>query len=325
MQGVLLSMRVSRTILILSALFALTALFAVSAAVAASGSNKTSMKRGTKYLQTRGITAFTYTGLKADAISAVVAGRRSGARIRESKLDELVESLEKDTAGYAVSAGAIGKLLMASTAAEKRPRCFGATDEKVDLVAALGQYYDDGRYGQTAFDHALAILGLVAAGEHVPSAAISFAKSRRGSHGWNFAMSSGTGDDVESTAMMIQALRAAGVKRSDSHLRKAYRWMTYQRNPQDGYNPETIAGDTNANATALAIEAASTMGKTNAKSKYTLRKQQHKDGYFNLTPTAADDVASESKILATAESVVALSGRHYPVSRRSRADRSCVS
>ncbi|MBI5309590.1 MAG: hypothetical protein HZB14_00975 [Actinobacteria bacterium] len=296
-------------------------------AVAADNANQRATKKGASYLYSRSMSAFSHTGFQADAVSALTAARRSGNVKSKSKANaqiaELTGNLKEEAPNYGNTAGAAGKLLLAAVAAGERPRCFGSAGNQVDLVAMLNQFYSSkGQYGDTAFDHALAILGLKAAHEKVPSKAVKFAKDKRKSRGWNFAMSTTKGDDVESTALMIQALRAAGVKRTDRALTGSFKWMRFQRNVQDGYHPDTAGGDTNSNATALVIQAYDALGKPASKSKLALRKLQAKDGHFKVYATSTG--VDESKVLATSDSVLALADGHYPVVKRKKADNSCV-
>ncbi|MFY9265813.1 MAG: hypothetical protein WAO61_10370 [Solirubrobacterales bacterium] len=311
----------SRQTAVLAALSIAVAMLAAVAAASAA-TNKQTVKKGVKYLDRQRMSAFSYPGFKADAASALRAADKSGVNVKNSVIGEFVESLSSEAASYGVTAGATGKLMLAAVAGGKNPRCFGATaDEKVDLYALQQRYYKPtGQYGDTSFDQALAMLGLSAGGHNVTKQAIKFVKNRRGKHGWSFSMSSGRGDDVESTALLIEALRAAGVKKSDNALRSAYAWMSKQRNIDYGYNPDTAAGETNANTTAYAIRAADALGKSNGKSKRALRRLQMKDGHFRLTP-GADATA---KVLSTSDAILALSGRHYPVSARRKPGASCV-
>ena len=155
------------------------------------------------------------------------------------------------------------------------------------------------------------MLGLVAARETVPKKAISFLWQRRGKHGWGFSLSSGPGDDVESTALIIEALRASGVKKSDKRLKSALRWMSYQVNTQGGMNPGGNNAETQANATAAWIRAKRALGLGSGKAKRALRGLQQKNGSFNST-----SVAPGSAKVATVEAVTALSGKTRPVRKR---------
>lgn len=284
------------------------------AAPAGASTNASAVKRGVAFIARSKLSAFEF-GFKADAISALVAARKSGATVKSSSITRLADALQDDAAGYATSAGAAGKVMLGAVAAGRNPRNFGSDQGgRIDVYAVINLYYSKGRYGSTAYDQAFAMLGLAAGHEPVPKAAISFAKQRRGKHGWGFSLSGGAGDDVQSTALMIQALRAAGVKRSDNALQSAYKWIRFQRNINGGYNQDGNGGETNANATALVIQAADALGKDANDAKRALRALQLKNGAFRLTPTAD----AGSKLLATMDPVLALAGRHYPVVMRSK-------
>jgi hypothetical protein len=178
-----------------------------------------------------------------------------------------------------------------------------------------------GQYGDTAFDQALAMLAVKAAHHKIPKAAVKFVKDHRGSNGWNFAMSTSKGDDVESTGLMIEAMRAAGVSKNDKALKSAFKWMYNQRNINGGFNPITEnTGATQANTTAFAIRAGTVMGKNLKQSKAALRLLQKKQGWFRTDETTDGQYHG----IATSDAVIALSGRHYPVVVRSKPDKSCA-
>lgn len=304
------------------AVFALvTALLTLGAGVAHAASNKSSAKKATSWMAKAKLSQYPSSGFRADAVSAFAAAKRIGANSKSNARNRFIAELEKDAPQYAQSAGATGKLVLAAVASGKNPRCFGETGGKLDLYNKLMTYYSsNGKFGSTAFDQALAVLALKAARQRIPSAAIKHIKDARGRNGWNFAMSSARGDDVESTALVIEALRAAGVKKRDKALTQSYRWMTYQRNTDGGFNPTAAAGVTQANTTAFAIRAADALGKNNKKAKQALRALQMKNGSFRDTPSAA----GKYRGIATSDAVIALSGAHYPVVSRKKAGKSCL-
>ena len=63
----------------------------------------------------------------------------------------------------------------------------------VDYVARIRARYASGRYGATAYDQALSILGLRAAERPVPSAALRATLAGRGAGGWSFDLSQAGG------------------------------------------------------------------------------------------------------------------------------------
>jgi hypothetical protein len=229
--------------------------------------------------------------------------------------------LQENAADYSTSAGATAKLILAAVAAGERPQCFA----EIDLYGRLNAFYYSsgsrkGQFGDSVYDQALALAAIKAAHRKIPKAAISFAKKRRGSNGWNFALTTSKGDDVESTGIMIEGLRAAGVSKNDKALKSAFKWLYNQRNINGGFNPGT-AVVTQANTTAYAIRAGSALGKNLKKSKAALRALQMKQGWFR------DDESANGEFqgIPTSDAVIALSGRKYPVAVRSKADTSCVS
>lgn len=296
---------------------------AIYAGAAHAASNKTTVKKATKWMNKTSLSQFEGTGFRADAVSAFAAAKRIGANYKSSARNRFIDQVEAEAANYSITSGATGKVILAAVAASKNPRCFGKTGEKVDLYNLLMSFYSSsGKFGATAFDQALAMLALKAAKQKIPSAAVKHVKGVRGKNGWNFAMNSARGDDVESTAIIIEALRAAGVKKSDKALKQAYRWMTYQRNSDGGFNPSTpLTGETQANTTAYAIRAADAMGKDLSKAKRALRALQTRSGSFVSSPTVKE---SAGYGIATTDAVIALSGAHFPVVVRKKPGASCL-
>ncbi|MGB0888708.1 MAG: prenyltransferase/squalene oxidase repeat-containing protein [Solirubrobacterales bacterium] len=311
----------SRSTSHIALLVLVASLLVLGVGVAHAASNKSSTKKATSWMSRAKLTQYPGSGFRADAVSAFAAAKRIGANSKSSAKNRFIADLEKEAPQYAQTAGATGKLILAAVAGSKNPRCFGATGGKLDLYNKLMSFYSsDGKFGSSAFDQALAVLALKAAHQRVPSAAIKHIKSARGKNGWNFAMSKSRGDDVESTALVIEALRAAGVKKRDRALTQSYRWLTFQRNTDGGFNPGAAAGVTQANTTAFAIRAADALGKNNKEAKQALRALQMKNGSFRDTPSAA----GKYRGIATSDAVIALSGAHYPVVSRKRAGKSCL-
>lgn len=316
----------NRTTSLAIALVAMLILAASAAVAQAATSNKGAMKKGASWIaksSKSSMREFPGVGFRADAVSALAASRRSGGGGSASQDDALIKNVRESAADYSVSAGATAKLILAAVAAGERPQCFA----DIDLYGRLNSFYFSsgsrkGQYGDSVYDQALAMAAIKAAHRKVPKAAIAFAKNHRGANGWNFALSTSKGDDVESTGIMIEGLRAAGVSKNDKALKSAFKWMYNQRNINGGFNPSTPnSGATQANTTAYAIRAGSALGKNLKKSKAALRSLQMKQGWFRDDET----VNGEFQGIPTSDSVIALSGRYYPVAVRSKVDTSCVS
>ncbi len=255
-----------------------------------------SARRGAAWLETLRITA---PGQQADAIVALAAAGRPRAVLR-SRLSQMLPGAP----GYAATAGATGKVVLAAVAAGRDPRRLAG----VNYVARLRGQYAAGRYGTSAYDQALAILALRAAREAVPAAAITTLRRTRGTGGWSFGLRRTARDDVSATGLMIEALRAAGVPAGDPMLRSATGWLLAQRNGQGGLHIDGGRRPTEANSTAIAIRALRAMGRTPpAATRAALRALQEGDGGFRFTAAIR-----ESRLLATVDAVVAMSGRRLP-------------
>jgi hypothetical protein len=292
---------VNRAVSLLLAILAL-------AALPASASNRSSAKAGAHWLaaHVRG-----GGGPAADTLVALrAAGSLSsaGARVRAA-------ALRGGARAYVTGAGQAAKVILGLAAAHNgSAHCAGG----LDLRIAMGRDYTRGRYGTNAFDEGLSLLAIRALREGVPGRAISFLRSARGGGGWNVLLTrGGPRDDVSSTAITILALRAAGVSRRDGALRAALSWMSHQRTASGGF--ALGRRDRNeANSTALAIEAERAMARGDRRAARVLRGLQRSDGSFQYT---ADDAGS--RVIASTESVVALSGRIPPVARVERHPSRC--
>lgn len=109
-------------------------------------------------------------------------------------------------------AGSTGRLVEAVVAGRLDPTNFGGQN----LVAKLQAFNSGGAYaaGQP-FSQALAMLGLVAAGQAVPASAVTYLKSlRNGDGGWGYA--SAQPSDSNDTAIALIALDASGDHSADA-------------------------------------------------------------------------------------------------------------
>jgi len=139
----------------------------------------------------------------------------------------------------------------------------------------------------------------------VPPAAITALRRTRGAGGWGYDLNRRVPDDVSATASVILAARAAGVSNRDPMLVQATAWMMAQRNRAGGFAIHGRGGRTEANATSLAIRALRSMGRRPPAATVTqLRRLQERDGGFRFT-----ERIRENRVLATADAVIALSGR----------------
>jgi hypothetical protein len=239
-------------------------------------------------------------GQQADTIVAMRAAGRAPASLRPR-----LRALAAAAPSSARTAGGAGKVVLAAAAVGADPSRLGG----VDYVARIRARYASGRYGATAFDQALSILGLRAAGRPVPRAAVRATLAGRGAGGWSFDLGPGGRDSVDATALVIEALRAGGVPPDDPGLAAAGRWILAQRNGDGGLASAGGGRATEANSTAGAIRALRALGRRPpAGTLAALRSLQERDGGVRFTAAVAG-----SRLLATNDAAVAFAGKVLPL------------
>jgi hypothetical protein len=288
-----------RTARTLTPLLAATALLVPAAA--AQASDASAARAGAAYLS--GAQRAGADGMAADTLVAL----RAAGRLSPAEAARRAAALRAGANGYAQTAGSTGKTILALVASGTgNPRC-GAGG--LDLLGRLQRYGKAGRYGNTIFDQTLGMLGVHALRAGPSARAVSVLLGGRGAGGWNFDLTrtGGRADDVTSTAMAILAARSAGVSATNGTLRAGLSWMLAQRTAAGGF--ALGRRDRNeANSTALALEAERAMGHKDARAARALSTLQRSDGAFQFT---RDDAGS--RVLASVDAVVALSGHRLPV------------
>jgi len=251
-------------------------------------------------------------GMAADALVALrAAGRLSGGEARAR-----ARALRNGAGRYANTAGATAKVILGLAAARSgSARCAG----RLDLMARLAHFGRHGRYGSTIFDQTLGMLAMHALRAGPPASTVRALLRARGGGGWNFNVtrSGGRPDDVSSTAMAILALRASGVSARNGTLRAGLRWLLAQRAASGGFALGR-RDRTEADSTALALEAQRAMGRGDSRAARALRTLQRGGGAFQYTRSDAG-----SRVLATNDAVIALSGHRLPVAVASRRPGRC--
>lgn len=184
------------------------------------------------------VLAFTAAGF--DPASVTAEGSDTSAL---DYLRSTAEDFTRDEGGR-IFAGQTGKLIVGIVASGADPRAFGLAGSERDLVAELvatlqptGAYSSTAAEGfttgeATAFNQALAILGLVAAGESIPQDATSFLIGlQQVDGGWlDFGFSS-----PDATAIALQALVASGnVPASSPAIRGGLAFLRSQQNARGG-------------------------------------------------------------------------------------------
>ncbi len=165
--------------------------------------------------------------------------------------------------------GGLTKLALVAQALGTDPRSFAGID-LLDRLSALqeesGRFLDrtDPEFDQTnAFTQALAIIVLTRAGQSVAKP-VAFQVSAQCPDG-GFPISFGQPvckSDVDGTAIVLQALLAAGEKTASA---KALGWLAAQQQADGGF-PSALQGP-NANSTGLAVGALVSAGRADAADK----------------------------------------------------------
>ncbi|MFZ2488574.1 MAG: prenyltransferase/squalene oxidase repeat-containing protein [Anaerolineae bacterium] len=261
-------------------------------------------------------------GATVDVILAVAAANQRPEAWRGASGASLVDFVQSRAAQFAgQSAAAAGKLAVGVAAADRDPARFG----NLNLVQSINATYTPatGAYGANNQDQAWAMLGLAAAKADVPAAAVQRLATRANTDGgWGWA--AGVASDVDTTALAVQALLAAGAPLNSPAVVNALAYLhsVQQTNDNGGFasSPEQAWGvQSNTNSTAFAIQgllAASqdpisvTWTISNATPVDFLLGQQLPSGAMvYIAPPAPD-------LFATQQAVPALVGKPYPLLSR---------
>lgn len=196
-------------------------------------------------------------GTSLDALLSWQAAGRNLNELTHSSGKSLLDYLKQEGPAYAASGpAAAGKLLLAVVAADAKPRDFAGSNLVISTTASLDPL--TGRFGSSNYDQIYAMLGLVAAGEALPSksadALIALASSNGG---WGFNPNDQF-SDVDSTALALQALAAAKIPESHAAVQKAFAYLRSQQLPDGGF--PGYDGTTSPSSTALAIQALAAYG-----------------------------------------------------------------
>lgn len=231
-------------------------------------------------------------GQQADVM---VAMRVTGTPV--SVLGRRARLLAASGPKYATTAGATAKVILGAVAVGARPSRFGDTN----YLARLQSHSSGGRYGSTAFDQGLSMIALRAATGRVPRVAATTLLRARSGPGWTLGLTAEGEPDVDSTALSVVALRAAGQSCASPAIRGARAWLAAQRS---GGGWTAYAGSPpSANSTALVARSDIACGASASAALQLLRSLQQRSGAIAFTKTQP-----ESRLLATSESVPPLAG-----------------
>jgi hypothetical protein len=182
----------------------------------------------------------------------------------------------------------------------------------------------DGKIGvdvDTLVGHSLAVLALKSAQRPIPPAAVEHIQDSQLEDGsWAWDGSEQTPGDTNTTAFAIQALVAAGAGAGDDSISRGLAYLESVQNDDGGWpyqNPSDYGTDTDANSTAVAIQALIAAGRDPAGSDWTtdeggtpvaaLEALQNDSGAFAWQAAVPDD-----NLLATVQALPAVAGKAFP-------------
>lgn len=212
-------------------------------------------------------------GMTEDALFALAAagyGRdqiaRTAQRIRSSGTD-YIGTRAQASKNWARIAKTSLAMQVAGLDATAFPTSEGTRDLLQELRATRNP---DGSFGTSdfAFVHSLAVITLARTPGGVPAESVRWLQDQQ----CTSASSPGRGGygsggcaavDGDSTAMVIQALRAAGVSSADGSVADAASWLIARQNRASGGFPSS-SGTLNTNTTGLAGQALRDLGRSSA-------------------------------------------------------------
>lgn len=254
-----------------------------------------------------GFSGETDTGTTVDAVLALAAAQRAGVEVDlQPALDFLFA--EDHALVYAqTGAGQAAKLVLAVIAGGGDPRNVAGVDP---LSLAMIPNPDTEFYGTGAFDHALAMLAMAAAGEAIPDEAVSRlvdAQQDNGSWAFDGSELDGSGD-TNTTAIAIQAMAATG-RGTRRDVRQALDWLRSVQTESGGfpYQPSDGAAP-DANSTGLVVQALIAAEQDPSSDEWNdamgaLLAFQNESGAFRYMDEPPDD-----NLFATLQAIPAMAG-----------------
>jgi prenyltransferase beta subunit len=259
-------------------------------------------------------------GSTADALLAILAVGGDPAAIDQGG-NTPITYLQANAAS-AATAGDVAKLIMAAVAAGENPRTFGDVDSVSKLEGMIGESGKIGGDMDTFVSHILAVLALASTERPIPARAVDYIKAAQQEGGsWAWDGSAATAGDTNTTAFAVQALVAAGEAADSEAVAEAIAYYEGIQNDDGGWpyqNPSDFGTDTDANSTAVTIQALIAAGQDPEGAEWTvaggstpltaLEALQNDSGAFAWQAAVPDD-----NLLATLQALPAVAGKAYPL------------
>ncbi len=247
-----------------------------------------------------------------DAILAIASAGQDPSQWRTVAPDapSIVDYVQTHSAGYATSAAATAKVIVAVVAANRNPVDWGGAN----LLQKLDEFYSAGAFGSSTIDQAWALLALAAARRDVPEDALATLRGYQlADGGWEAG--SGWGSDSNTTGLAVQALVAVGEAPASPAIVSALLYLASLQNPDGGFpytKPSQWGTDSDANSTATVIQALLAARSNPLTGRWSqaegdplsaLLSLQTTNGAFAFQSDQADD------LLATVQAIPALLGK----------------
>ncbi|HNS53003.1 MAG TPA: prenyltransferase/squalene oxidase repeat-containing protein [Anaerolineae bacterium] len=177
------------------------------------------------------------------------------------------------SAPAAAGSGDLSKLILALVAAGENPRLFGGVDSVDKLEALAGA---DGRIGgaaDTFVSTLMSVIALKSVERPVSQASLELIRTaQQDDGGWAWDGSASTPSDTNTTAYAVQALLASGEPAGGDAVAKALAYYEGIQNDDGGWpyqNPSDYGTATDANSTAVTVQALLAAGEDPAEGGWT--------------------------------------------------------
>ena len=229
-----------------------------------------------------------------------------------------IDSLRSHIADEEKTAGNIGGLIMAVSAAGLDPTSFAAHNLLQDLQCTYNP--QTGAYNTQLFNDALALLALPA-GTAPVKAKDFLASQQQADGGWEFQ--AGFGSDTNTTALVLMALHSTGAL-TDTARDRALAYFKVHQKPSGGFEystPYAPPGDSDPNSDAAVIQGLVAVGEDPTGTVWTVDGKnavadlltfQFDNGGFGFSRPGSSQTAAPDA-LSTTQALVVLASKYLPV------------
>jgi Prenyltransferase and squalene oxidase repeat len=189
-------------------------------------------------------------GSALDAVFALKSAGMNPASVTNGG-NSPVNFLQAQASSYSGTAGGAAKLALGVGELGLNQANFGS----VNLLTAMQSNYNNGTgaYGSDNFSEAFYLLALKAGNQPIPPLAVTYLESLQlGNGSWEFCC--GFGGDTNTTALVMQALVAAGVSPASAPITNALAYLATTQQADGGFGYDAFSS-TDPSSTAFVIQA----------------------------------------------------------------------